>query len=113
MKQLLYSFFVGATALALASAPAKAHTSRHLLTDNPAATERKAAATKTAVLKHTTRNKHSLTAKMRHSMRILLGLEPRKVVTSPRQRARQLHANQRQLRGQNRVASRSRWRLCN
>lgn len=112
MKQLLYSFFVGATALALFSAPAKAHASRPLPTDNPAATERKAAS-KTAVLKHTTRNKHSLTAKMRHGVRVLMGLEPRKVVTSPRQRTRQLRANQRQLRGQNRVASRSRWRLCN
>ena len=117
MKKLLYFFLTGATVVALAGAPAQASSSR-LLTDNPAATERKAAtpnkdATRKApVLKHASRHKNSLTAKMRHGMRVMLGLEPSKSITSPRQLARQLHANQRQRRVQNRVASRSRWRLC-
>lgn len=118
MKQLLYSFLVGATVLTFAISPTPAQASRHLLTDAPAATERKAAAQnkaaskKTAVVKHAARKKNSLTAKMRHGMRVMLGLEPSKAVTSPRKLSRHMFANQRQLRSQNRAASRSRWGLC-
>ena len=116
MKHLLYPFVIG-TLIALGGSPAQARTSHRLLTDSPteqkATVREKAAASKKAAPKHSAKNKKSLTVRARHSMRVLLGLEPRKVVTSPHKLERQLHANQRQLRVHNRMASRSRWRLCN
>ncbi|WP_156176082.1 hypothetical protein [Hymenobacter terrenus] len=82
-------------------------------TESPAEVQRKAtAAEQTAAAsttkKTTSHSAHKSKAKLRHTLRVLLGLEERKSVTSPAQLRRRLHARQRHLKIHARRESRAR-----
>ena len=114
MKRLLYSLLTAGTVLSLSSQPVQA-TAAHTRTDNPAETERKAATRekvattkKSGLFKRSSHHKLNVTKKLNHAMRVVLGLEESKAVTSPAKRNRQMHAHQRRLHLVTRMASPSR-----
>lgn len=113
MKLFVYALFTLGTVFTLASEPAQA-ASRHTRTDSPAEAQRKEASAssaitkKSSVFKHNSLRKLNIGKKVSHAMRVLLGLEESKAVTSPAKRNRQLHAHQRHLRMLARMASPSR-----
>ena len=119
MTKPLYSLLTAGTLLLLLSQHnVFAASSRSPLPDSPTETQRKAAARgkvatakkEKVVLRKSTRGKFNLVAKMSHGMRVALGMEKSKAVTSPAERDRQLHRLQQQLKMRARMESRARMR---
>ena len=113
MKKLLYLLLAMSSLLALTPRTAQAALRRYTPTDSPAEAERKAAARekvaaarKVATEKRSAKRLTKISKKMRHAMRVLLGLEESKTVTSPAKLNRQLHAHQKQLKAKARHQAR-------
>ena len=116
MKKRLHSLLTAGTLFFLLHGPALAIAGQPPLPDNPtevlrkAAREKVTAAKKAATLKRSSHRKSKFTAKLAYNMRVMLGLEESKAVTSPAKLNRQLHRIQNQLKLRARVVSRARKR---
>ena len=116
MKKLFYSLLAAGSLLLATQGSVQAATGP-ATPDNPAEVQRKAAARekvatakKAAVLKRTAHRTTSVGEAMSHGLRVMLGLEESRAVTSPARRNRQLHRLQKQLKVRARMTSRNRMR---